>query len=224
MTTDTSVEFALKEIKRGILLGEFKPGDRLNIEKLKRNHDVGLTPLREALNRLLGLGFVEFTPLKGFRVTHLSEVDLIDLYDVRQHIETKALDLSIQQGDDAWEGRILAAFHRLSKLEAVMSVAPDQVIEWLARYHDFHFALLSACRSPWLLTLDQQLFSQSERYRCLVLLKATDSKKKLAEKKESHQSLIDAVLSRKRKIALDIFSEQLQSTVKDLLKYFKKNN
>ena len=40
--------------------------------------------------------------------------------------------------------------------------------EWMASHADFHAALISACGSPRLLALHDQLFEQSERYRSLL--------------------------------------------------------
>lgn len=215
----TQTEKAFKKIKADILIGQFKSGDKLNIEHLKRRYDIGLTPLREALNRLVSLGFVEFIGLKGFRVSPLSKEDLEDIYSVRQLIETKALKLAIEKGDETWESLILASYHRLYKLEHSKNfISKPDISEWMSRYHDFHFTLLNACESHWLLTLDKLLFEQSERYRFLRMVKAKYIEKLLKKKAKVHKKLIDHILSREKQKAIQLFSESLKDTVKDLMK------
>jgi len=223
LNNQTLVEIALEKIKRDILLGNFKPGDRLNIENLKRLYGIGLTPIREALNRLVSIRFAEFTGLKGFRVTQISSSDLKDIYTTRQLIEIRALELAIEKGDDASEAELLASYHRLSKLEQddKFNTKPD-ILEWMKRYQDFHFALLEPCQSNWLLTLDKMLFEQSERYRYLRLAQADDVVKLISKKSKAHKKLVDYVLSREKEKAIKLFSKQLDATVNDLLNLWKK--
>lgn len=213
------MEIALEKIKRDILLYEFKPGSRLNIEDLKRRYSIGLTPIREALNRLVSIGFAEFTGLKGFKVTQLTKDDLIDIYAARRLIEIKALALAIEKGHDLWESEILASYHRLSKLEKDEKfIAKPDIVAWMKRYQDFHFALLNACQSNWLLTLDKLLFEQSERYRYLRMIKVENLIKLLEKKSKSHKKFIEYILSREKEKAIKLFSDQLDDTINDLLK------
>lgn len=216
----TQVEIVLEKIKQDILMGKFKPNEKLNIEYLKRHYDIGLTPIREALNRLISLGFVEFIGLKGFKVAPMSKEDLQDIYSVRQLIETNALKKAIEKGDETWEGAILASYHRLYKLEQNKAfLSKPNISEWMQRYQDFHFTLLSACQSPWLLKIDKLLFEQSERYRFLRMIKAENIEKLLKKKSKLHKKLIDYVLSRKKNEAIKLFSQALHDTVNDLMDY-----
>ena len=218
MITETLADIALKKIKHDILLAKFAPGSKINIENLKKQYEIGLTPLREALNRLVSLGWVKFEGLKGFQVAPLSHEDVKDIYQVRELVEVEALRLAITKGDAQWESEVLASFHRLHKLETDKAFcAHPNIIEWMEKYRAFHFALLKACQSPWLLALGQQLFEQSERYRYLRMSKAGNFKQLIAKKSKAHQQLVKYILAREKKNALQLFAEQLKNTLEDVL-------
>lgn len=106
-----------EDIKHDILEGILAPGEKLTIEKLKNKYAVGHTPLREALSRLIDSHLVEMVENKGFYVTTLSESKVRDIYRTFNQIETLAVKQSIELGDDAWEGSIVAALHQLSLIE-----------------------------------------------------------------------------------------------------------
>lgn len=217
MNSETLADTAFIHIKHDILQAKMAPGSKINIESLKKQYGIGLTPLREALSRLVSLGWVEFKGLKGFSVTPLSLEALKDIYQVRELIETEALKLALDQGDAQWESEVLASYHRLHRLETdkKFSENPD-IIEWMKKYREFHFALLDGCKSPWFLKLDTQLFEQSERYRYLRLTAVTDFKKFIAQKAKAHEQLIKYILAREKKYALKLFIAQLSATVEDL--------
>lgn len=218
LSKQTLAELAFEKIKRDILLGEIQPGNRLNIEELKRKHAIGLTPIREALNRLVSLGFVEFIGLKGFKVTQLSKQDLKDIYAIRQLIEIQALSLALDQKDDEWEAKILASYHRLSKLEHDKKfIAKPDIGIWMSRYQDFHFTIISGCSSNWLLTIDKLLFEQSERYRYVRMFSANNLEKLFSKKARAHKKLIEYIIARDKKAAIKLFSQLLDDTINDLL-------
>ncbi len=79
------------EIKRRILAGELHPGDRLNEKELAAVMGVSPTPVREALNKLRGDGFIRYSAWQGATVAKLSAVDVAHLYDIRCTLERLAV-------------------------------------------------------------------------------------------------------------------------------------
>jgi GntR family transcriptional regulator, carbon starvation induced regulator len=73
--------------------------------------------LREALSLLIADALVVSQGQRGFRVAPVSLEDIADITNTRVMLECEALRQSIELGDDAWEGSLLSAFHRLSKAE-----------------------------------------------------------------------------------------------------------
>lgn len=80
ITTASLVDKAYQEIRRGILSGQFAPGDRLVIDTLARDLGVSLGPVREALARLLSDRMAEFEPNRGYRVSPMPSFGDVKLW------------------------------------------------------------------------------------------------------------------------------------------------
>jgi DNA-binding GntR family transcriptional regulator len=66
----------------------------LREEETAERFRVGRTVLRQALNRLSGLGLIEHLPRRGWKVRACDERDLAAYLDVRETLELKAMDLA----------------------------------------------------------------------------------------------------------------------------------
>src|SRR4051812_38962467 len=161
----------LRDIRADIVSCRLMPNERLTLEALRERYRVGWSPIREALMRLEADGLVAFEQNKGFRVGAVSREMLADLMRSRIEIEATALRWSIQNGNLAWEGDLLAAFHRLSRLSKIKRSASGSISpEWALEHRIFHRALVGACGSPTMLGIQQSLFEQSERYVALSII------------------------------------------------------
>src|SRR5262252_1570154 len=105
------------ELRSAILRGAVAPGARLRLDELRTRFGVSLSPLREALSRLAAEGVVTAASQRGYRVPEVSLEGLEEVNTVRCHIEPLALAESIRRGGDDWEERLVAVFHRLTKVE-----------------------------------------------------------------------------------------------------------
>ncbi len=150
-------------LREDILGGRLLPGEKLRLEHLTTRYGSGRTPLREACSRLVAEGLVLALEQRGFRVAPISADDLRDLTSTRQRLESIALRESILHGDATWEHRVRAALGALEKLPRSEGGAVSA--RWEKGHRELHEALLSACRSPWLLRFHAILYDQSERYR-----------------------------------------------------------
>ena len=90
-------------LRQAIITVAIAPGEKLNIRSLCDRFGVGLSPMREALSRLSSEGLVTQIDHRGFAVTGLSEVDLIDLTRARSWLNELAIRNSVANGDAAWE-------------------------------------------------------------------------------------------------------------------------
>lgn len=87
---DDTVATVYAQLRTMAVSFAFKPGERINESALSRNLGASRTPLREALNRLVAEGFVDFEPGKGFRCRALSDRRIAQLYEARMAIECEA--------------------------------------------------------------------------------------------------------------------------------------
>ncbi len=82
---------AYEDLKRLLLSGVIAPGERLDPARLAEELIAGVTPIREALLRLVGERLVEIRHNTGFHLPVLTETILVDLY--RIHFELLRLAL-----------------------------------------------------------------------------------------------------------------------------------
>jgi DNA-binding GntR family transcriptional regulator len=85
-----------KRLRAAILASEIKPGEWLRQEQLAHKFGVSHTPVREALQDLVGEGLVEHIPYRGIRVIEFSVADLQDLYASRAFLEGLAARFAAQ--------------------------------------------------------------------------------------------------------------------------------
>ncbi len=189
MEAKTLTDRAYQRLREDIVHGRFNPGEKLRIEGLKQAYEVGATPLREALYRLSADGFVNVQGQRGFRVADMSLEELEDITNLRVVLEGMALTQSVENSDDDWESRVVAAFHHLTKAESQQD--PD-IQEWEVRNRDFHLALVSCCDSPWLMRFHEILYDQHKRYRNLARIDRSSRR----NVHDEHIAICDAALAK----------------------------
>jgi DNA-binding GntR family transcriptional regulator len=180
-------------LRRDILRGVFRPGERLRIEGLCAGYGIGATPLREALNRLSAEELVLREEQRGFRVAPVSLSDLAELAKTMRWICELGLRQSIAQGDALWEEAIVLSAHRLARVpregaEGYSSFNP----EWEERHRHLHLTLISACGSRWLIDFYARLMERNERYRYLAFADASAYR----DTGDEHGAIVEAVLAR----------------------------
>jgi len=214
-TVSASMEI-LSRLRDDILSARYEPGDKLRFADLQADFDAGIGTLREALSQLLSEGLVTLDTGRGFRVAPVSESDLLDVTALHVEFERRAILDSIEHGDEDWEALVLTSFHRLSKIEELpRHDRIEQHAEWVTRHRAFHEALVSACRSRWLLNFRAIMFDQSERYRLLSKRYRPAESRKLQE----HATIKDAALSRSAELAADLLCEHIKETAATVLKH-----
>lgn len=163
--------------------------------------------------RLASEGYVIQEDQRGFSVAPVSRSELVDLTQMRAEIESLAVKWSIEHGNDEWEAGVLAATHRLLKLN---KLGPDgQTIDanWNERHLAFHQALVAGCPNQVLLQMRNLLSDRAERYRHLAVryLKAP------RDDRGEHEAMANAVLSRDCALADKLVRNHIETTTKILL-------
>lgn len=200
-------EQAYALLRRDIQHGVLAPDARLRIEELRRRYEIGPTPLREALSRLLAEGFVTSENHRGFRVPPVSLAELRDLTDQRKLIECTALRTAIERADAHYESQVLAAYHRLRRAdERVQRNHPGPFEHWEQCHRDFHRALAAGAQSRWLVRFQNTLYDQSDRYRRLYLPDLFV----LRSARDDHARILEATLERDAETAVRLLAEHVE--------------
>ena len=90
-------EVVYMTLRKAILKGEFKPGERLMEITLANRLGVSRTPIREALRKLEHEGLVVMIPRKGAQVSKITVQELNDVLEVRKSLELLAADKACQR-------------------------------------------------------------------------------------------------------------------------------
>lgn len=143
MLKETMSSSCVNRIKNLILNGELLPGEKIKGDYLKSYLNTGLSPIREALARLISTGLVELNDNVGFKVPLISKGNLLDFYKSYAKIEQLLFKESIECGDKNWESRVVSALYHLSKVETLESKVNYKM--WSSVNEEFHEALISGC-------------------------------------------------------------------------------
>ncbi|WP_093173268.1 FCD domain-containing protein [Variovorax sp. YR266] len=206
-------EQAFRSLRHDVLIGTFEAGSKLKLDELQGHYGFSSSPLREALSRLAQEGLVRADERRGFRVAPISSQDLNDITHMRLMLDVPALRSAIESGDDAWEGAIVATFHRLEKVESRLSDGPvilDE--EWSEVHRTFHSALIAACASERQRVWSASLFDQAERYRRFSARHRQAGRRKSNE----HRKIMDATLRRDTDTACALLGEHILSTQRNV--------
>ena len=198
------MEATYARLRLDILSGSLAPGTKLKLDQLRTRYDTGINTLRETLSRLVADGLVQGEGQRGFTVVPASLTDLRDITDVRRMLESEAARRSMERADLEWEARLVAAYHKLSKIELIVD---DDQARWggtLEEYNrEFHQALISACGSRWLLHLFGVMYDQSLRYRMLALRTKNFPR---AQSRQEHKAILEAALQRDCDRVIEVLS------------------
>ncbi len=85
-------------LREDILTGKYKPGERLFFKKIAEEHEVSMTPIKEAFLRLEREGLVTIKTRKGTCVREFSKKNIIEYYQIRLALEDLAVELICEKG------------------------------------------------------------------------------------------------------------------------------
>lgn len=157
---------AYRALRTAILRGGLRPGEKLSPSALGKELGVSGGVVREALTRLAAERLVSAERNKGFRVYEISVDGLKHLAELRQLVETAALEQAIAVGDVEWESEIIAAGHLLRRSPGQGTEVDEHGADvHMIAHRRFHMALLGACPNPILLDTCRSLWDAGELYR-----------------------------------------------------------
>src|SRR5690606_33048177 len=128
----TLAESTYLRLRGDIIACALPPGQKLRLEPLKTQYGVGVSTLREILNRLASEDLVVAEGQKGFAVAPATAADLREIADLRLLLESHALRQSFENGDLDWEGRVVSAHYKLASIEKLLLAKQSrQTTEWV---------------------------------------------------------------------------------------------
>src|SRR4249919_778007 len=204
---ETAGERVYRRLRNDIVSGRLAPSEKLKLGRLKDDYGISISTLRELLNRLTSEGLIVAESARGFEVAPVSAENFRELANLRLLLESHALRRSFALGDIDWEGRVVAAHHKLAMMEKRTLAGDRRGLEVLKRYDsEFHQSLLSACGSRVLLDCHAAVFDRYVRYLMIAIVFRSAAS-------AEHQKLLECALNRDAKTAQSLLATHITDCV-----------
>jgi DNA-binding GntR family transcriptional regulator len=201
-----------RRIRSDVVFGRLRPGQKLRLEGLKETYGVSISTLREILSRLTAEGLVIAEGRRGFEVPPVSIENLKELAELRLLLESHAMQVSFENADVEWEGRVVSAHHKLASTERLMEQGIGELEQWKRYDGEFHQALISNCGSRVLMDAHALVFDKYFRYQMVAFTYRG------AEPAQQHKGLLQCALKRDAKTAKAILTKHVNNCVEHALK------
>lgn len=152
------------DLREKVLFGELAPGQSVTIHGLAETLDAGLTPVREAIRRLIAEGALVFLGNRRVIVPELTVADLEQLVFVRKNVEVELASRALK-----WISP--ADIRELEGYDGALdrAISSGDIAGYLKQNYQYHTALYSWAQAPIMAELADRLwlrFGPSLRVVC----------------------------------------------------------
>jgi DNA-binding GntR family transcriptional regulator len=196
---DNHSQKAYRHIRQKLLDGSVPPGSRLSYGTIGKEIGISATPVREAVGQLASEGFVELVPQLGAIVRELTREEAIELYELREALESFAARRAAERISDRLlrelDRNLAASAGIVEKVKRSGKESADRAIA--NQFHTldlaFHMTIIEASRNRRMLKVvgDSHILTrifQADRHAFrLDILETTQSE---------HEAIAAAIRSR----------------------------
>lgn len=176
-----------------IITGALKSGEKVSSESIAKQLGVSRTPVREALKSLEKIGLIVSTPYVGTYVNALQIEDILEIYALRENLETFIVQYII---DHIQEEDIENLQRLQDKIDFAADFSPSDTLKLYKMNEDFHMQLYRTSKMPRLCGIIQELWSNLAYVR-LFFVNSPDYGQKI---KLEHMQYIAALKARDAKM------------------------
>ncbi len=173
-------------LRKAILTGELKPGERLMEIHLANKLGVSRTPIREAIRKLELEGLVTMIPRRGAEVAQITEKSLKDVLEVRRALDALCAELACTRITDAEMDHLkeaCAEFEKATQQKDVAVIAKADVA--------LHDIIVAATGNQRLVQLVNNLAEQMYRYRFEYIKDKSQHEKLIEEHRIIYESILN---------------------------------
>lgn len=207
-------------LRKAILNGQLKPGERLMEVHLANKLGVSRTPIREAIRKLELEGLVIMVPRKGAQVAKISEKSLKDVLEVRRSLDEFIAELACERITEEGLAKLKEAadiFENATKNVSDM----DQDTAVLAKADvAFHDIIMEATGNERLRSVVNNLAEQMYRYRFVYLKDETIHENLVKE----HANIYKAISKRDKSKAKEAARIHIDNQEKAIIAHIKQEN
>jgi DNA-binding GntR family transcriptional regulator len=163
------------------------PGAPLVETELSASLGVSRTPIREALGRLAREGLVRQYPGRGAFVSEISLPDLIELYQMREALETYAARLAAESANDAGRAELAELLSQLESQRSALAAGDNaHYYQLMAKMDGLVVRLAGNKRLAVALS---EIWAQISRARRV----ATQTPSRLLDTVDEHEAILSAI-------------------------------
>jgi DNA-binding GntR family transcriptional regulator len=170
---NTRANVLTTRLRAAIIKGDLAPGQKINLDRLRSEFGVSLSPLREAISRLAVDGLVLVQDQRGASIAPLSHEELEEIGRVRREVDMIAVRDAIERGGSAWATRLRDAAFALHAV-ASCEKSDDLAENWAVAQARFYQALIAGCQMPMFIAFCTNLSDLQERYHRQLPGQSTD--------------------------------------------------
>lgn len=152
----TLADQVYRHVRRGLLLGGWVPGARLSMRQIAIELGISVTPVREALLRLISEGALEAVANGSIHAPVLRQGDYEEIVRIRSALEPMAGEIAAQMITPV---EIDDLYTRNEWLKTIL--LEDKLKEALPVDTGFHLAIYRAARQPLLLSMIESLLTRA---------------------------------------------------------------
>ena len=199
---------AYEIVKGEIITCALEPGQQIVQSQLAERYHIGLTPVREALQRLAQEGFVQPIPRFGYIVSPVTLSEVREIFELRSIVESAAARLAAVPGLQEQLAKILASADFTYVYKERQSYT-----DFLAHNADFHRSVAVAARNQRLVDLVSKLLDELTRVFHLGL----DLRDSAEEMRDEHLALAQVLCDRDPDRAEQIVQSQIVTSQNRIL-------
>lgn len=174
-------------LRKAILTGQLKPGERLMEVHLADKLGVSRTPIREAIRKLELEGLVIMIPRRGAEVARITEKSLRDVLEVRRALDALSVELACER---ITEQELEELRQACEEFERVARVSKDASV--IARADvALHDIIVRTTGNQRLLQLVNNLSEQMYRYRFVYIKDESRHENLVEEHREIYESIVE---------------------------------
>ncbi len=207
-------DIVYSKVKRDILEGRLKPGERIIEKEYAEKLNISRTPIREALRKLEIAGFVYYIPRKGIVVKSFKIKDVEEIYEILKSLESLAVKKMIQNIDDNHINNIKALIEKMDVLEGLGDM--EGVLDTCK---SFNKIILKASCMPRLIEMINNIYQHLERFKRITLY---DDSRRLDAIKE-HIDILQAIIEKDIQRSQDLVCRHIKKAKEVCLDEFYAN-
>jgi DNA-binding GntR family transcriptional regulator len=201
---------AYDDIKRRLLAGAYKPGERLQIEQLVTELRTSRQPIMDAMKRLGSEGFIEIVPQVGCRVVSVDKSVVADHFRMLSVIEGTAAEFAAKRRTNDEASTLRAIYGEAGRTRSGRT-AEQKLEEARLQIRQFHTQLRAMAHSPAVAQMASSLWDLGEFYLIHIGPDKTPIADRLKAAHVAEEKVLEAVEAKRAKDARAIMEAHIAS-------------